>query len=173
MDSTQSSAPRSGGRDSTRSLLATPKNIQDAASWLLLDEDQADTFRRCLEGEPLKRLLGITDWLARHEADPGYDPSAMVVMWAKKRGAGCFRPSEAPFPNRAAQRIWYGSSDAEYAEIDVAVDGTIQCRVESMWQCAACSGRFRGEPYEAQEGNGKFHQGDVLCPGCAKRHDAA
>jgi hypothetical protein len=79
-------------RDSARSLLATPKNIADAGAWLMLDEEQEETFSRCLRDEPLKRLLSIVDWLAAHEVDPDYDPSAMIVGWAKLRGAGCFRP---------------------------------------------------------------------------------
>lgn len=108
---TQQSVER---RDSTRSLKATPKNIADAASWLMLDEPQAETFRRCLEGEPLARMLGVVQWLADHERDSSYDPSVMLVGWAKSRGAGCFRTPE-PTP---AERTQIGSSDAQYAEIE-------------------------------------------------------
>ncbi len=45
-------------RDSTRSLRATERNLEDAARFLLLDGEQTEVFRRCLAGEPLARMLG-------------------------------------------------------------------------------------------------------------------
>lgn len=115
MDTEKSSAP--ARRDSTRSLKVTPKNLADASALLMLDQEQEECLWRYLQDEPIKRFLGIVDWLLSHEADEGYDPSSMIVGWAKLRGAGCFRPPE-PTP---AERTWSGNSPEQDAEIGEAV----------------------------------------------------
>lgn len=133
MTTEQSSAnPR---RDSTRSLKVTPKNLADASALLMLDQEQEECFWRCLQDEPLKRFLGIVDWLLAHEGEPGYDPSAMVVGWAKLRGAGCFRPPE-PTP---AERTWSGNSPEQDREIAEAVENGGRSTPRGKW------GRFTSE----------------------------
>lgn len=101
-------SPVRHSRDSTRSLLATPKNIADAASWLMLDEEQADTFRRCVEGEPLARMLGVVQWLAEHEQDADYRPEVMIEGWARNRQAGCYRPEPVESGRRSLPRSGWG-----------------------------------------------------------------
>lgn len=138
MTTKQSSAP--ARRDSTRSLLATPKNLADAAAWLMLDEEQEQEFRRCVEGEPLARMLGVVQWLADHEQDPDYKPEVMITGWAKKRGAGCFRPPEST----AAERTWSGNSPEQDREMQEAVS-----KGGSSQSCSSWGMRFSPEQVQA------------------------
>lgn len=152
-------------RDSTRAVVADRNLCRQIAAALFTDPEPIE---RAFEGEPVLEVMGMFVWCLDHGHESDFDPARILPAWARKRGRGSWRTP------RAGLRTWEGNSPREDSEIQAALEnGTIRCRVESMWQCAACSERFRGEPYEAQEGNGTFHAGDTLCPGCAKRHGAA
>lgn len=98
-------------RDSTRALRATPRNVDDLAAFLFLDPEQTEAAHQALDGEPLKRVLGVLDWLLQHEQDADYRPASMLLGWARSRQAGCFRPTPE-------QRIHFGSSDDQLAEVE-------------------------------------------------------
>jgi hypothetical protein len=118
----------------------TPKNLADASALLMLDQEQEECLWRCLQDEPIKRFLGIVDWLLSHEADEGYDPSSMIVGWAKLRGAGCFRPPEPT----AAERTWSGNSPEQDREMQEAVS-----KGGSSQSCSSWGMRFSPEQVQA------------------------
>jgi hypothetical protein len=105
-------------RDSTRALRATPRNVDDLAAFLFLDHKQTEAAHLALDGEPMKRVLGVLDWLLQHESDPDYSPRDMLLGWAKSRQAGCYRPTPA-------QRITDGSSDDQLAEIEASLPPSV------------------------------------------------
>jgi hypothetical protein len=48
--------------------------------------------RTAFIGEPTQRVLGVVSWALDKTEDPE-ERSRMVIAWARKRGAGAFRPA--------------------------------------------------------------------------------
>lgn len=130
-------------RDSTKAITATEENIRQVSAYLFLDEEQTHTACRCLVGEPMKRVLAITEWLLRHEEDDSYEPSVMLVGFAKSRGLGCFRPPQDRRGLATEQCLACGD---QYPVAQIV---------------------------EVGQENLTFREGDTLCRGCARRHGAA
>ena len=49
------------------------------------------TAKTAFLGEPTQRVLGVASWAMDKSEDPE-ERARMVIAWAKKRGAGAFRP---------------------------------------------------------------------------------
>ncbi len=64
---------------------------------------ERDLSRQMLMDEPIKRVVGVVEWLQKHENDEDFDPEAMLIRWARKRGAGPFRKEKREeFPRMTA-----------------------------------------------------------------------
>jgi hypothetical protein len=75
-------------RDSTRSIRAGLFVADEVAAVFMMERDIA---RQLLMDEPIKRVVGVIEWLHKHEDDEDFDPEVMLIQWARKRGAGPFR----------------------------------------------------------------------------------
>lgn len=128
---------RHSRRDSTRAITATPENVAQVAAFLSLDDEQAEAAHRALDGEPMRRVMGIVDWLLAHERDADYSPKDMLLGWARNRQAGCYAPTPA-------ERTWSGNSPEQDREIEEAVDTGGRSLPRSGWGV-----RFSNEQVEA------------------------
>lgn len=52
------------------------------------------TARTAFIGEPKVRAIRVSEWALRHQPDSPEKRAKMVLAWAKKRGAGAFRPDD-------------------------------------------------------------------------------
>jgi hypothetical protein len=52
------------------------------------------TVRTALIGEPKVRAIRVSEWAARNAPDDPKLRGKLLVWWAKKRGAGAFRPDD-------------------------------------------------------------------------------
>jgi hypothetical protein len=75
-------------RDPTRSIRAGLFVADEVAAYFMMERDVA---RQMLMDEPIERVVGVIEWLQKHEEDEDFDPEVMLVRWARKRGAGPFR----------------------------------------------------------------------------------
>ena len=93
-----------------------------------------------LMDEPIKRVVGVIEWLQKHENDEDFDPEVMLVQWARKRGAGPFRKKSEEYPRMPSCE---GCSERHplKALVEVGEDGQ----------------------------DGMHPPGTLLCPGCADR----
>ena len=154
-------------RDSTRSVVADANLCRQIACILFTEEKP---IRDAFEGEPVMEAMLMVAWcLDKENEDARFDAAIALPAWAKKRGRGAWRQP------RGEARIWYGSSDAEYAEIDAAVEGTIKCSTIHYEDCADCHARRRREQlWEVQAEHAENHPGlipgELLCDGCSVRH---
>ena len=76
---------------STRELVA------DAAFCEVLAEDlglKPSTVRTGLIGEPKVRCIRLVEWLLRNAPDDSERRARLLIWWARKRGAGAFRPDD-------------------------------------------------------------------------------
>lgn len=90
--------------------------------------------------ETIKRVVGVIEWLQKHENDEDFDPEVMLVQWARKRGAGPFRKKSEEYPRMPSCE---GCSERHplKALVEVGEDGQ----------------------------DGMHPPGTLLCPGCADR----
>jgi hypothetical protein len=56
--------------------------------------------RTAFLNEPTQRVLGVVSWAMDRSEDPA-ERSRMVIAWARKRGAGAFRPTPDEFVSLA------------------------------------------------------------------------
>lgn len=62
------------------------------------------TARSAFLGEPTQQVLGVMSWALDRAEDPK-ERSRMVIGWAKKRGAGAFRPQPDEFISLAGNVV--------------------------------------------------------------------
>ena len=77
--------------------IATPEFCEVVARDLGIKVSAA---RTAFLNEPTQRVLGVAGWAMDRSEDPG-ERSRMVIAWARRRGAGAFRPAPDEFVSLA------------------------------------------------------------------------
>lgn len=84
-------------RPSTRELVA------DGPFCELLAEDlgiKVTTARTCFLAEPKVRCIRVAEWAQRNAPDDPEHRGRILIWWARKRGAGAFRPDDGRYDLR-------------------------------------------------------------------------
>jgi hypothetical protein len=74
---------------------------------------KSSTAKTAFLDEPTQRVLGVASWAVDKSADPE-ERARMVIAWAKKRGAGAFRPVSDEYISLAGS-VGHGE-EAHYRE---------------------------------------------------------
>ena len=93
-----------------------PTTVADAAFCELVDKDlgiKPTTAKTAFLDEPTQRVLGVASW-AMDNSEDHEERARMVIAWAKKRGAGAFRPVPNEYVSLAGS-VGHGE-EAHYRE---------------------------------------------------------
>jgi hypothetical protein len=89
------SIPRERGeaspQPSTRELVCDDRFCELLAADMQV---KTSTVRTALHGEAKVRAIRLTEWVLRNAPDDPERRGKLLVWWAKKRGAGAFRPDD-------------------------------------------------------------------------------
>ena len=85
---TNDGAPNDGGVPEV-AMIATPAFCELVAGDL---GTKVSAARTAFLNEPTQRVLGVVSWALDKSDDPE-ERSRMVIAWARRRGAGAFRPA--------------------------------------------------------------------------------
>ena len=75
---------------------------------------KSSTAKTAFLDEPTQRVLGVASWAVDKSADPE-ERACMVIAWAKKRGAGAFRPVSDEYISLAGS-VGHGEEAAAFRE---------------------------------------------------------
>ncbi len=92
---TKASVPLGGQKQQDASPPSTLELVADAAFCELLAGDlgiRVSTARTCFLDEPKVRCIRVVEWVLRNAPDDPKRRARLLLWWAKKRGAGAFRP---------------------------------------------------------------------------------
>ena len=95
---------------------STPTTVADAAFCELVAKDlgiKPTTAKTAFLDEPTQRVLGVASW-AMDKSNDHQERARMVIAWAKKRGAGAFRPISDEYVSLAGS-VEHGE-EAHYRE---------------------------------------------------------
>jgi hypothetical protein len=93
-----------------------PTAVADPAFCELVAKDlgiKPTTAKTAFLDEPTQRVLGVVSWAMDKSNDPD-ERARMVIAWAKKRGAGAFRPVSDEYVSLAGS-VGHGE-EAHYRE---------------------------------------------------------
>lgn len=91
MDGVRIARPEDGTRPSTRELVCDDRFCEVLADELQL---KTSTVRTALIGEPKVRAIRVSEWTMRNAPDDHEHRGRLLIWWARKRGAGAFRPDD-------------------------------------------------------------------------------
>ncbi len=97
-----------------------PITVADGAYCELVARDlgvKTSTARTAFINEPTQRVLGVVSWAMDRSEDP-QKRSRMVIAWARKRGAGAFRPAPDEYVSLAGS---VGSGEEAHYRENVAL----------------------------------------------------
>jgi hypothetical protein len=98
------------GADGAPTSVADSGFCEELAEYLGIKPSTAKT---AFLDEPTQRVLGVASW-AMDKSDDSEERARMVIAWAKKRGAGAFRPISDEYISLAGS-VGHGE-EAHYRE---------------------------------------------------------